>query len=246
MEHGLKISNHHGDLNKPNNLKATREIITQYGHEIDIYEIDFVSSHGRIISSHDYEGEKIRSGSTLEKWIREVVINNRKILWADIKENLPIFFSCGYGKFDTDALFNSLNDARKWVLENKDFDIQPYIWLGCQEPELHEEICHRKGDWTVILDMPRVNNYILQYIPFIPKSYLRDKICQESKESSYRDYSIITIDQSFFFTRKEIKDFIKSLKLAKDTKVVINSFEKSVRPIDVDGLEIIMQYNYRV
>jgi hypothetical protein len=242
----LKISNHHGNLKNQNNLKDTKAIIERYGGEIDIYEVDFVHDRGKIISSHDYEEGKIAMGSSLRRWIKLIIIQNQKVLWIDVKENLAIFISCGYGKFSTSALYDTLNGERKKIMDRGGIDIKPYIWIGCQEPDLHEDLFHARDGWTVILDMPRVTNYILQYIPCIPKSYLRDKVCDESRHSDYRNYDVITIDQSFFFSVGEIKKFIWSLKLDSNTKIVINSFERSVEPIEMKNHYIIMQYNYRV
>jgi hypothetical protein len=245
MDRRLRISNHHGDVENPNNLKAAKRVIEQHGAEIDIYEIDFVSVGNKIISSHDYIDHKIKRGSKLSRWIDLVVVEHRRILWIDVKENLAIFMACAYGKFNADALFSSLDRSRRRIMRDFGFDILHYIWIGCQDLDLRSYIHRTSGEWRVIMDMPSVTNYIWQYATLgLAKGWLCRKVCQEFKESDYKDYDVVTIDQSFFFTRKDIKKFIMSLDLDPSIPIVINSFDRDVKPIKIRNHHIIMQYNY--
>jgi hypothetical protein len=242
----LNISCHHGDIHHQNNLSKVKKLVKHYP-EIDIFEIDFISFDDKIISSHDYNMSVIKEGSVLEKWVQFLVIEKRKILWLDIKENLTIYMNCGFEKFDTHLLFSKLKSLRRLA----SFDITPYIWIGCQEIPVRQSIVEKNKrlsrPWQLILDMPTVPSYMLQRItPNFARGYLREMICHDFMESGYEEYSILTIDQSFFLSREEIISFIKSLKLEKETKIVINSFDRSVEPIRIKNHYIIMQYDYTV
>jgi len=258
MQRHHLISNHHGDTHAPNELEPARQIDHHYGHEIDIYEIDFVSFHGRIISAHDYDIDKINQGSELHEWIDFVVVQRRKVLWLDIKENLDIYLACGYAKFDCDALFSVLEYKRQQLLTRSTdaIDLTQYVIIGCQEKELHAKIVHRNNNqlyqqrngqkWRMILDAPNVWSYVLQYItPALLLPHLHNYICNDFRHSGYERYGAISIDQSFFASPQDIVDFIRSLKLRPETLVIINSFTRNVAPITVEGHDnVIMQYDY--
>lgn len=242
----LNISCHHGDIKKQNNLTRAKQLMKKYP-EIDIFEIDFISYEGKVISSHDYNETAIKNGSSLEKWVKYVVVDHRKVLWLDIKENLDIYFCLAYGKFDHLALFDRLEKLK--TRYGHEVDITSYIWIGCQEKSLRRAICKKNktvGEcWQIIFDMPTVSSYIWHKItPECMLPYLMESVCDEFHQSDYVKYNIISIDQSFFPTRKDIKDFIKSLIVDNHTIIVINSFDRSVKPIQVDDYYIVMQYDY--
>lgn len=262
-QHRLLISNHHGDVNAPNELEAAKRVELTHGHEIDIYEIDFVSYYGRIVSAHDYDIDKIARGSDLHEWIDFVVVQRRKVLWLDVKENLDIYLACGFAKFDAQALFDTLAYKRAQVLNQhrerdgdggskKPLDIANYIIIGCQESELRADLVFRNRlqqhgfRWHMILDAPDVWSYVLQYLcPALLKPYLRDFVCNEFQQNSeYHHYGVISVDQSFFASRRDITAFIESLRLAPNTLVIINSFARDVAPIAIANHYIIMQYDY--
>ena len=247
----LAVSNHHGDVNRPNNLNRAKKINRAHGDEIDIYEIDFVSFHGQIVSSHDYNHEMIGEGSPLEEWIAYFVVKKRKILWIDVKENLAIYMACGFERFDCGALFTVLEAMRDRVRhQHPELDLAHYIMIGCQERTLHHNIVsqnRRQHDkrWRVILDSPGVWSYFAQYVtPTCLKARLCDHVCQEFRESNYREYDAISIDQSFFLSRRDIIAFIRSLRLPPETMIIVNSFERDVPALRLANHYIVMQYDY--
>jgi hypothetical protein len=252
MQRRHSISNHHGDVNWPNNLAKAKQVAQRWGHEIDIYEVDFVSFRGQIVSAHDYDIAKIGSGSPLEQWVDFVVVEQRKVLWLDVKENLPVYLACGFENFDHEALFDVLKHKREMVAAREGLDIAHYIIIGCQEPVLHAQIAahsrHLRGyQWRLILDSPSVWSYVLQYItPHCLKPHLREYICNDFRHSAYHNYDAISIDQSFFSSRDEIVAFIKSLSLGPETMIIVNSFPRTYAPIVIDGHYVVMQYDYSV
>jgi hypothetical protein len=240
----LKISCHHGDIHHQNNLPRVERLIETYP-EIDIYEIDFISLDDKIISSHDYDMNVIKQGSELDEWVRVVVLAHKKILWLDIKENLALYCACGFEKFDHRALFRALQKVR----DTATMDLTPYIWIGCQDVTLRYKIFKKNGKlvqpWQMILDMPTVSSYIAQRVtPKWARCYLREAVCDDFRATAYEKFPIISIDQSFFQSRDEIKEFIRSLGLTPQTVIVLNSFDRSVAPITMKNHYIVMQYDY--
>ena len=240
----LAISCHHGDIHHQNNLARVERLIETYP-EIDIYEIDFISLDDKIISSHDYDMNVIKQGSTLDEWVRVVVLAHKKILWLDIKENLALYCACGFEKFDHRALFRALQKVR----DAATMDLTPYIWIGCQDVTLRYKIFKKNAKlaqpWQMILDMPTVSSYIAQRVtPTWARCYLREAVCDDFRATTYEKFPIISIDQSFFQSRDEIKEFIRSLGLSSQMVIVLNSFDRSVAPITMKNHYIVMQYDY--
>jgi hypothetical protein len=267
------ISCHHGDVSQPNNLEQAKKVYHNKGYEIDIYEVDFVCFCGRIVSAHDYDRQQISSGSSLEEWIDFFVVQKRKILWLDIKENITLVSGgCGYEKFDYRALFDVLEAKRQEVMRRfiddggdvdelfidnsksvtglyPPLDIANYIVIGCQDAELHKKIANKsrqhKKRWRLILDSPDVWAYVLQYLcPGFLAPYLCDYVCEQFRQTKYRHYGMISIDQSFFSSRSKLIDFIKSLKLSPNTMVIVNSYDRTVPPLQIENHYIVMQYDY--
>lgn len=234
-------------------MAAVRKVNKEYGLEIGIYEIDFLSFHGEIYSSHDYNMQAIQNGSPLSEWIEYIVFQERKILWLDIKENYWFEFNCGFEKFDVPCLFSRLSEIRSDYLSKYKFDIIEYIWIGCQERDLHRKIylenkasSHVNQRWEIIMDMPTVATYALQRIvPHCMDDILYERIREEYVEYvSQRKYNIMTLDKLFFHSLEQMKFFIQSLKLPLDSIVILNSFDRSVQPIEIVGSHVIMQYDY--
>lgn len=249
---GAGNSCHHGDFKKENNLRAVKSVERKYGGEIGIYEIDFLSFHGDIYSSHDYNIKAIQNGSKLKEWIEFIIFQKRKILWLDIKENYRFSFNCGFERFDTEVLFSRLEEARDFY-RTFDFDITPFVWLGCQEVDLHREIIvynkrlqkSGKKKWEIILDMPSVESYIWRILTFSQLNHwIVNNIRNQYFDGHYGKYHIITIDKIFFYSREEILDFIQSLNLSKGMKIIVNSFPLSEPPLQLQGHHIITQYDY--
>lgn len=238
------ISCHHGDINHQNNLGAAEALIERFP-EIDVFEIDFISLSDEIISSHDYDINVICHGSRLEEWVASVVIKSKKILWLDVKENLGIYCACQFERFDYKLLFRKLKKIR----ESTGMDITPYVWIGCQDVTLRHKIFKRNKrltqPWQLMLDMPTVSGYVAQRLmPQWARCYLRDWVCDDFRETPYEHFAVLSIDQSFFLTRDEIKQFIKSLKVSPQTIIVVNSFSRDVRPLKVNNCRVVMQYDY--
>lgn len=262
----FSISNHHGDVRAPNNLELAKKIFGRSGHEIDIYEVDFVSAGSRVVSAHDYNAEQISTGSPLEEWIDFFVVQQRKILWLDVKENIPLIstLTCGYDKFDWRALFQILEAKRDQAFRNhlehhsghaddalpEPLDITNYVIVGCQDAELHDRIVreNRKRHqrrWHIILDSPGVWAYVLQYLtPGFLKPQLCDYVCDQFRELRYHRYNIISIDQSFFSSQRALVDFIKSLQLSPRVMIIVNSYDRQVEPIVIENHYVVMQYDY--
>jgi hypothetical protein len=256
MERAVAISNHHGDVQRPNELVRAKLVERHWGHEIDMYEIDFVSYHGRLLSAHDYDVDQMTRGSPLEEWLDFVVAERRKILWLDVKENLAIYMACGFAQFDCAALFQTLAHKRDQFINATGgaLDLTDYVIIGCQEPALHARIVAKNRrlarrhhySWRMILDAPSVASYYWQYVlPSFLKPWLRDWMCQDFARSNYRHYAVISIDQSFFESRAEILDFIRSLRLGgSGTMIIVNSYARSEPRLQLDDHHIVMQYDY--
>lgn len=245
-----KYSCHHGDVKRQNNLSAARRVEKKYGRDIGIYEIDFLSNHGEIISSHDYNMQAINNGRRLGEWVQFVVIKCRKILWMDVKENYKFMMQCGFEQFDTAELFSTLKALREWHREKDKIDIRDYIWIGCQERSLHADIVRRNvlPKWSMILDMPTVMTYVLFEVTFHTlrgSSLLLERIHKEFQEyPNKNDYTIVTLDRTFFSSPKQMIEFIETLHLPPETTILVNSFDQSTPPLRLEGHNIITQYDY--
>lgn len=248
----MKTSAHHGDADAPNELNAARLIEGCYADEIQIYEIDFVTlPGGDVVSSHDYESEAIARGSSLAQWI-EFVVARGKRLWIDAKQNLA-WFDATYGRFDVDALFSQLETQRHRMLQLHGVSLADHLWIGCQFPDLFQEIVARNeaagNRWTLMLDMPSISNYVLQWI--VPDTaccwggrWLRERVKAQIRAADTLSFSVLAIDQSFFRSPKRLAEFVRSLDLPTDYEVVLYTFPRSVPPIDLPGLRVTMQYDF--
>lgn len=251
MNNKLKISCHHGDIDNPNQLFFTENLL-ENNNQIDICEIDFITFNKYIISTHDYDIKKIEKGSELHKWIDLVIIKFNKVLWIDIKENLDIQLNCAFDKFDTILFFKTLERLREIIIINKNIDILKKVWIGCQEKTVYNEIIninnlfttHKK--WKIIYDIPSVKSYIWQIItkPFALDFIVNNCVYNEHIDMDLRTYKLISIDQSFFNSIDELVDFVNTINISKNTMIVLYNFNPNVPPIKVrPGIHIIMQYD---
>lgn len=237
---------HHGDIKKENNLAAVKKLEQSYGEKIGIYEIDFISFHGEIYSSHDYVTDAIRKENKLLVWVEYVVVERKKILWLDVKENYWFYLNCGFEKFCVTTLLQRLKDARTYCQKKYFFDILPYIWLGCQERNVHKEIMEQnRNKWKMILDLPTVNTYIIRKLTLgLLGDFYLERVRNDYLESPYKKYKIITLDQIFFSSTKELLWFIQSLQIPPDVTIIVNSFPLSTPPLKLKNHHIIMQYDF--
>lgn len=234
---------HHGDINQQNNLEAALRVADKFP-EVDIYEIDFVCDGKRIVSSHDYNSDKIAQGSELVDWVEAIVVARRKILWIDVKQNMDFFFAWDYGTFDAVSMFTRLAEARlKWGSDQ----LNGRIWIGCQDVVLREQIVElcRSDAWSFILDIPTISGYVAKCLtPHCLAPKLPTFIEKQMRHTDYHQANIISIDRSFFSGPKELKRFVVSLHLRPGVIVVLNSFPLSQQPILIEDHRIVMQYDY--
>jgi Fe-S-cluster formation regulator IscX/YfhJ len=243
------ISAHHGNKRKENNLRAALQLIEDHP-EVDVYEIDFVTHHGLIISAHDYADEAIKNGSLLSAWIDHFIAGHKRTLWLDIKENLSLYFHWCHEKFDESLLYDELERS---LLLYPNIDITRYVWIGCQDVDLRQRLWdynerHCKGKWQMILDMPTAPNYVAQLLLPCLGSWVRDAVCEQvEQELIDTSYRLFSLDQSFFHSMREMKRFLRTLTFPPNSTLVLNSFaDRSIRAPHIERVHIVMQYDYYV
>ncbi len=249
MERGpeVRISAHHGDIKRPNELKAARRVCRQYP-EVDCLEVDFVTFRGQIISSHDYDEQTIAQGSPLQDWLA-FAASQQKVLWIDVKQNEWFYFNGMYGHFDVLLFFEVLRQARRAIWRRQQVDVTPLVWIGCQNCALRESLqdanTDNKHPWQLVLDLPFVKSYVYKaLLPSCMSSTLARLAEEEILNSPYRRFKIISLDREFFASEEDLVDFLHELRLKRGTHVILNSYPRSVAPIRVKGLDIVMQYDY--
>ncbi len=249
MERPLLRSCHHGDATQPNELEPARAVLARFA-EIDVVEVDFVSFRGDIVSAHDYALDQIERGATLEQWVQLVVVEQRRVLWLDVKENCWWYCNWMYGQFETRALFRRLRHLRAALLAEHQIDLRHYCWIGCQQLALRDTLI-RMNRWprhqfTLMLDAPTLWGYVAQYCaPYdFARPLLSAWLADELRHTDRAPYGVLSVDQSFFATDGELVRFLRSLRLAQGSRVVLNSYPRSQAPLRVPGVQVIMQYDY--
>lgn len=243
---------HHGDIKNENNFDAVKRLLKKdKEREIGIVEIDFVYRHDRIISSHDYTEESILHGSDIEDFIELVVIEQKRILWCDIKSHIDFFslLSCDPRHlFDYHLLFSILNKAKEE--EETTVEIEKYIFLSSQDKTVEDylrrvnetEECH--GRWVIISDIPYQNHYIPRYLGLSISNETVNNYVQEYFLNYHFMANIVCIDQSFFSTVDELIRFIETSAIPKETILILYTFPLTVKRIKIEGRRVIMQYDY--
>lgn len=246
----LQRSCHHGDVTQPNQLGPARAVLRRYG-EIDVVEVDFISFRGEIVSAHDYALEQIERGATLQAWVDLVVVQHRKVLWLDVKENCWWYCNWMYGQFDARALFRTLRRLRVQLLRaSPPLDLHHYIWIGCQQLALRDTLVRmnrwHKHRFTLMLDAPTLWGYVAQrLLPYdCARPLLSAWLADELRHTDRTPFDVLSIDQSFFASDAELTRFLASLRLRAGTRVVLNSYARRVAPLRVPGVQVIMQYDY--
>ena len=221
-----RLSCHHGNAARENDLEEAVRVADAFP-EIDVFEIDFLTHRRLLISAHDYSERVIRRGSRLSSWLRELVVKRGKTLWIDVKENLALYFHWCHEHFDAQLLFECLEEARA-----VDAAVVARVWVGCQDETLREALIEYNavqcaGRWTIILDMPMAPAYVAQFFaPECLRGALQESVCEDFEHHQYERFDVISLDQSFFTSRKALKAFIRSLRLAPHVLVVLNSFAR--------------------
>jgi hypothetical protein len=241
---GMERSSHHGDHRRANQLEPVR--LLDKVEEIDVYEIDFVTVHGRIISSHDYDPLSISKGSSLREWVQFIVGERNKRLWIDAKEPPSVLLGCPTHHFDARLLFHRLEQLRKWLAQRWEKELTDYVWIGCQYQQLQEAFEEENSKvgkkWSLLLDMPSMKWYFWQQLLPLPlyKGWINDEILS----SDFDRYKILAIDQSYFYDLHELVEFLRLLNLASGTILILYTFTTPTPLIELEGVRIIMQYDY--
>lgn len=253
------ISNHHGDINNENNLKAAKEILRQNIDDINIMEIDFIQYNGEFVSTHDETCEGILNGSLLEKWIDFLVIENHKILWIDLKpKGTWVSFLFQSSLFEVNLLLNKLKYLRKYYKQNNNIDIKNYIMIGSQDPKVRKEMQRlnilerymggNESEWLIIIDIPNVNAYITQWcLPYCFQYKLDIYVYNRFMSYDFSKSPLIAIDMTFFENDVDhVFEFIKNNKTIKHNSfIILYSFKRSHPPVHLENYHIIMQYNFK-
>lgn len=248
MERPLLRSCHHGDASQPNQLMPARGVLRRH-EEIDIVEIDFVSYCGEIWSAHDYSLDQIEQGATLQDWVELVVVQHRKVLWLDVKENCWWYMNWMYGQFDARLLFRRLR-AIGADLAKRGIDLRQHLWIGCQQLALRQRLIEmnrfHKHRFCMMLDAPTLWGYVAQRLaPCVCVTPLLSAwLSDELKQTDMAPYGVLSVDQSFFASSQELQRFLRTLKLPPNLRVVLNSYARNVPPLRVKGVQIVMQYDY--
>lgn len=242
-------SAHHGDYKSPNELTPAL-LIADAHPEVQVFEIDFVDTgdaQKQIISSHDYDERAIARGSPLAQWVDALVVQRRRILWLDCKQNLDLYFAWQYPKFHARRLFRQLEKLRTDVMPA----LAQFLWIGSQDCELRSQLLAENEKlpldkrWRFILDMPTVMSYgWLRITPHCWQGWVFDDAYQKFRDTDYQSYDVISLDREFFTGPSQLKRFLRSLHLRPGVLVVLNSFSLKQAPLELEEHCIVMQYDY--
>lgn len=242
---------HHGDVLRQNNLVAVKNLLqNDPTHRIAILEIDFIDRLTDIVSSHDRTPENIADGSPLADWVKVVVHKHGRILWCDIKAQVDfmtmVMFCNDTLLFDCKLLFDVLNKLRHQY--RKQLKLEEFIYLSCQHPSVHTQLVRlnehseNMNRWTIISDMPHVNQYIPRYLS-LPDSSVNSYVQDYFKHYDFGT-TIVCIDISFFATTSELVKFIEDSRIPLQSTVLLYTFPLTQPPIKIPGYTVIMQYDY--
>jgi hypothetical protein len=241
---------HHGDIQNENNFDAIKRLLKKdKNREIGIIEIDFVYRHDRIISSHDYTEENILHGTDIEEFIQFIVVEQKRILWCDIKSHLDFFslLSCDARLlFDYQLLFSILNRTK----EDTPVEIEKYIFLSSQDKTVEDylrrmnETEECRGRWQVISDIPYQTHYITRYFGLSFATETVNRYVQEYFTNCAFTANVVCIDRSFFNTVDDLIYFIETSAIPKETVLILYTFPLSHKRIKIEGRVVIMQYDY--
>ena len=252
------ISNHHGNMSNQNNLRAAIPLIENH-KEIDIVEVDFVQYNQELISSHDYDAPGILNGSRLEDWLDFVVIDQRRILWIDMKARYDVVGFLFANKQETaQLLFEKLRRTRATYLRKMSdsdsaIDLEQWVMITSQDATLNEWIRFYGGNsetgdsWTIVADAPFGWSYFFKwYMPNEFQDWVDDYVYRYfTEEYDFRGDSIVSVDISFFGnSMKRVHDFLKHTNIRPDTFVVLYNFKEGTKPIRLEGYNVITQYDY--
>ena len=247
----LRICAHHGNIENENVLQDARLLLREQP-EIDMMEIDFVAVGGDYISAHDYSEELVGRGSTLSEWVHFLCVEQRRILYVDLKAQLNALtiFCSGHVvlKFDCEAFYLTLNNLRKRLQRTHQFDIRPFIWLSCQEQEVKAELKRLNYNqcWRIITDIPYVSQYIWRYVlPSLLQPALDYYIYEHFLDYDFSEGEVISIDRSFF-SERGLRELVETSRIPLGSTLILYAYERSHEPIHIEHYHVIMLYDYHL
>ena len=257
--HNGMTSCHHGDVQCQNNLAQAIRVMQKYS-AIKVMEIDFVQVGDDFVSSHDYSADSIKNGAPLRKWVEQVVLKRKKILWLDLKSHIDFFaFTCCdvRFKFDCRQLFRVLAAICNETKQR----LQDRLWLSCQDCEVRETLIRynnrlkERHRWIIATDIPYVYSYACKYLlPLSAYSWIHDHVFSYFKEYDFTTTTVgvefnkppvVCIDHSFFPSDTKLIQFIEQSTIPPGSTILLYTFQShDYPPIEVLGYTIIMQYDY--
>ena len=240
------ISNHHGHIDKENNLEAATPLIRAHT-EIDIVEVDFIHYRDALISAHDHDATQILNGSGLEEWIQLVVIEQKRILWIDMKARMDwMAFFVHYSEETARLLMRKLNKLQRRYI--KTLDLRHWIMITCQDHELNALIQqYNRAGWEVVADVPFAWSYFFKwYMPQDVQGWVDEYVYDYFTERyDFTPYAIVSIDVCFFNNDlREVLRFLKHTNIKKDAFIVLYNFKQGTPPVTLQGYNVITQYDF--
>jgi len=255
---------HHGAINRPNSIGATREVLRQNA-EVAIVEVDFISlSPGRFVASHDYSESSYEYGETLDAWLRFICLEQRKIIYLDLKARLPLlallFHYDAQERFDCAGFFLLLNrladelsaTVKKRKKRGRHFNLREHVWVACQDEEVSRRLFAlneaRGYGWRMIADVPHIETYLTYYLTPLCclGSMLQPRMADRYADYDFSHTTVVAIDCRCIAGLQAIEAFVRASNIRRGTTLVLYAFERSVEPIKIDGHPVIMMYNYYV
>jgi hypothetical protein len=250
-----KTSCHHGDYLRPNSLEETRAVLQRYP-EIAIVEIDFVllcEPEPVLLSSHDYEQQSVERGATLEEWVKLVVLEQKRLLWMDIKTRLGFWslLSEPEKRLDVALLLALMRKMRRHFLKHCGQDVQQRVLLGCQDEPVYKALLalnnQEKHPWRVLLDLPFATSYIGQML--LPDEWINNWMQETYVQYPYEQdgavgQQYVCLDRNFFTNNRQLEDFIQCSGIARNSVVIVYSYPRTAKPLRVPGYQIMMQCDY--
>jgi hypothetical protein len=235
-------------------------VLQQYP-EIAVIEIDFVllcdGEEPELLASHDYEPGSLVRATPLKAWIEMVVLQQKRLLWLDLKTRLSLWtlMSEPRSRLDVPLLLGLLNQLQRHFRKHCNYDIRKQLLLGCQDEQVYRLLCELNAQqshaWRLLLDLPFADSYI-------HKKMMPDALANEWMQETYRLYAYaetlessgsegrryICLDTSFFESTDAVKDFIQRSTLPRHSVLVLYSYPRTAPALSVPGYTILMQYDY--
>lgn len=236
----IKISAHHGYINRENELGPTLDLLNSHP-EIGMVEIDFVYSDGKFISAHDYEPDTIIKGSELSEWL-DAIIPLRKIIWMDIKDSNWSILSNTLCVFDVGNFFNLLH-IQKEKFTQTHIKLEHFIIISSQYESTRDKLCASNVDnFQLVCDMPLDYAYITKTILPSSLDHILDYFIQKCIDTDTKKIEqIICLDTSFF----ELDDLILLINKLTTNTIILYSLDIDQKlNLNISNKQIICQYDY--